>query len=359
MDITPRRRPRDRDRRGSAGRARSARSSIATSSRPTSSSPGRPREDHGLRPGQAAARPADRRVAAGRRRRPIGRADLSQSGTPGGTAAYMSPEQARGEPLDNRIDLFSLGAVLYEMVTGQRAFKGTTPALIFDGILNRIPEPPTRVNPGVPAALERVIEKAMEKDRALRYQHAADLVADLRRVKRALESGTLALLAAPRLPARRTVLLTSLVAAVALGILAYVLVAQRQRPAAPLTEKDSIVLGEIANKTGDPVFDGTLTTGAHRSARPVAVSRHCARRTDCGRLTARGPPTGGTADARRRAQCLRAARRRGGNRWIPDPARPALCGDADRGGLPGRQRRSPRSRSTPKARSACSRRSAT
>ncbi len=183
---------------------------------------------------------------------------LSQSGTPGGTAAYMSPEQARGEALDNRSDLFSLGAVLYEMVTGQRAFKGTTPALIFDGILNRIPEPPTRVNAGVPAALERVVEKAMEKDRALRYQHAADLVADLRRVKRALESGTLALLAAPRLPARRTVLLTSLVAAVALGILAYVLVGQRSRRPATLTEKDSIVLGEIANKTGDTVFDGTL-----------------------------------------------------------------------------------------------------
>ena len=92
------------------------------------------------------------------------------------------------------------------MVTGQRAFKGTTPALIFDGILNRVPESPSRLNPGIPAALERVIDKAMEKDRALRYQHAADLVADLRRVKRAMESGTLALLAAPRLPARRAVL---------------------------------------------------------------------------------------------------------------------------------------------------------
>ena len=183
---------------------------------------------------------------------------LSQSGTPGGTAAYMSPEQARGEQLDNRSDLFSLGAVLYEMVTGQRAFKGTTPALIFDGILNRVPESPSRLNPGIPAALERVIDKAMEKDRALRYQHAADLVADLRRVKRAMESGTLALLAAPRLPARRAVLVVSLFAAVALAAGGYFWTTRQTNAAAPLTEKDSIILGEFANRTGDTVFDGTL-----------------------------------------------------------------------------------------------------
>jgi len=183
---------------------------------------------------------------------------LSQSGTPGGTAAYMSPEQSRGEPLDNRSDLFSLGAVLYEMVTGQRAFKGTTPALIFDGILNRVPEPPSRINPGIPAALERIIDKAMEKDRALRYQHAADLVADLRRVKRAMESGTLALLAAPRLPARRSVLAASLLVALALIAGGYFWVTRKPNAPAPLTERDSIILGEFANKTGDPVFDGTL-----------------------------------------------------------------------------------------------------
>jgi serine/threonine protein kinase/tetratricopeptide (TPR) repeat protein len=183
---------------------------------------------------------------------------LSQSGTPGGTAAYMSPEQARGESLDSRSDLFSLGAVLYEMVTGERAFKGSTPALIFDGILNRTPEPPMRVNPGLPAAVERIVEKAMEKDRALRYQHAADLVADLRRVKRAMASGTLALLAAPRLPRRRTVLLAGLVSVVALATLAIVWGTSGSPNAPPLTEKDSILLGEITNKTGDPVFDGTL-----------------------------------------------------------------------------------------------------
>ncbi len=183
---------------------------------------------------------------------------LSQSGTPGGTAAYMSPEQARGEPVDTRSDLFSLGAVLYEMVTGQRAFKGTTPALIFDGILNRAPEPAARLNAAVPASLDRVIEKAMEKDKNLRYQHAADLVADLRRVKRALESGTLALLAAPRLPRRRTVLLAAVVSVLAIGVLAYLWPMLRSERTAPLTERDSILLGEITNKTGDPVFDGTL-----------------------------------------------------------------------------------------------------
>jgi eukaryotic-like serine/threonine-protein kinase len=183
---------------------------------------------------------------------------LSESGTPGGTAAYMSPEQARGEPLDNRSDLFSLGAVLYEMVTGQRAFKGNTPALIFDGILNRTPEPPTRLNQSVPPALDRVIERAIEKDRDLRYQDAADLVADLRRVKRGMSSGAYPKLAAPRPRRRLAVVLASIVGIVALGILAYLAPTLRSRRAAPLTERDSIMLGEIANKTGDPVFDGTL-----------------------------------------------------------------------------------------------------
>ena len=190
--------------------------------------------------------------------------------------------------LDNRSDLFSLGAVLYEMVTGQRAFKGTTPALIFDGILNRMPEAPTRVNAGVPAALERVIEKAMEKDRALRYQHAADLVADLRRVKRALESGTLALLAAPRLPARRTVLLTSLVAAVALGILAYVLVGQRSRRPRHADREGLDSARRDRQQDRRHGLRRHVETGADRSARAVAVSRHGSRRTDCRRVAAGG-----------------------------------------------------------------------
>ena len=106
-----------------------------------------------------------------------------------GTVAYMSPEQARGERLDKRTDLFSLGAVLYEMVTGQRAFSGQSTAVVFDAILNRAPMPPARFAPGMPARLAEIINNALEKDPELRYQSAADLLADLKRAKRDLDSG--------------------------------------------------------------------------------------------------------------------------------------------------------------------------
>ena len=115
--------------------------------------------------------------------------NLTIPGAAIGTVAYMSPEQVRGQRLDARTDLFSLGVVLYEMATGKRPFSGDTSGLIFDSILNRAPAPPIRINPQLPAKLEEIINKALEKDRNLRYQHASDLRTDLQRLRREAASG--------------------------------------------------------------------------------------------------------------------------------------------------------------------------
>jgi eukaryotic-like serine/threonine-protein kinase len=175
-----------------------------------------------------------------------------------GTAAYMSPEQVRGGELDARTDLFSFGAALYEMCTGRLAFRGDTAALVFNAILERVPVAPVRLNPDVPAELERIIHKSLEKDRSLRYQLASELCSDLRRLKRDRESSRRPKSIVTGITSRRA-RRVSVLATVAIGILAAC--SYFYRHIGPkLTEKDTIVIADFANTTGDPVFDDTLKT---------------------------------------------------------------------------------------------------
>jgi eukaryotic-like serine/threonine-protein kinase len=186
---------------------------------------------------------------------------LTMPGTPIGTVAYMSPEQVRGEELDARTDLFSFGVVLYEMATGTRPFAGDTSAVVTEAILNRTPTPLRRLIPHASNALQRIITKALEKDRGLRYQKAADVLADLQGLKRATESGRQpGVSLSYRLSALRS-RRTAVVGTVVLLVSAVSFWLFLPRHAHALKPTDTIVLADFANSTGDAVFDDTLKQG--------------------------------------------------------------------------------------------------
>jgi serine/threonine protein kinase/tetratricopeptide (TPR) repeat protein len=185
---------------------------------------------------------------------PIEEEHLTSPGALMGTVAYMSPEQLRAQDLDGRSDLFSFGAVLYEMTTGALPFQGESPAVICEAILNRTPVAPTRINRHLSPGLQEIITRALEKDRHLRYQHASEMRAALECLK---ASGGIP---TPAVRPRRKWIVPVAAALAAVGIVVGGVQWSLPR-AAPLTDRDTIVLADFVNTTGDPVFDDTLKQG--------------------------------------------------------------------------------------------------
>ena len=204
-------------------------------------------------PGSSSNKSGATDATAGSTANTIGEQHLTSPGSTLGTIAYMSPEQARGQDLDARTDLFSFGAVLYEMATGTLPFRGTSTATIFEAILNRDPAPAIRLNPDIPPKLEDVINKALEKDRTLRYQSAADMRTDLQRLKR--DTGSTRVTAAPEQPGKpqqRTKLwipIAGLAAVILLAAGAWYLRSNKT------SQIDSLAVLPFTNGTGDANTD--------------------------------------------------------------------------------------------------------
>jgi tetratricopeptide (TPR) repeat protein len=193
----------------------------------------------------------------------VARPMLTGEGAAVGTLAYMSPEQLRGDDVDARTDVFSLGLVLFQMATGRPAFAGATGAVVAAAILHEKPQAPSTLRPELTVRFDEIVLKALEKDRTLRYAQAADLRADLQRLERDTDgTATAAVGRAAPAPARRGRRLLTAGALLAIAAIGggYLYSLSSPRPA-PLTDKETVVLADFANTTGDPVFDDTLRQG--------------------------------------------------------------------------------------------------